>query len=292
MLSESEADLAALSYALLPWSFIWLVQGGGVTRAPGVLFAVLALWALASRRWTVFGVFLGLTIATHPEAALFAAMSSVIVWAVRGYPRGILRAVPVAVAISMVWLVILIPRFGVSGLVNGVMSRAVGFGDDSIRKVIVIADLWPITLLGLLGAAIALRYGRSRWIVLWALLCALLPGAIGRWVAVPWSLLAGLALAPWLSFLPRARFAVAAAALALAILAPLATTVPALPASDRARMLEIADTVDPNVTFAVYGSEVVVEWFPYLAEHRSTTTSVGFEWVGGLPPAGADRVYR
>ena len=42
--SDLGALVAALAYALAPVSYVWLVQGGGVTRSPGMLLAVLTLW--------------------------------------------------------------------------------------------------------------------------------------------------------------------------------------------------------------------------------------------------------
>ena len=42
--SDAGALVAALAYALAPVSYVWLVQGGGVTRAPGMLLAVLTIW--------------------------------------------------------------------------------------------------------------------------------------------------------------------------------------------------------------------------------------------------------
>ncbi len=42
--SDLGALVAALAYALAPASYVWLVQGGGVTRSPGMLLAVLTIW--------------------------------------------------------------------------------------------------------------------------------------------------------------------------------------------------------------------------------------------------------
>jgi len=44
LLGPRAAACAVVAFALLPRSFEWLLMGGGVTRAPGLLFAVLALW--------------------------------------------------------------------------------------------------------------------------------------------------------------------------------------------------------------------------------------------------------
>jgi hypothetical protein len=291
VLGEIAADVAAIAYALLPWSFWWLIQGGGVTRALGAVLAVLAIWAAARRQPVLLGVFTGLTIATHPEAALFAAVSIALVWVVRWRSARVLLAVPVSLLLASTWLIFIIPRLGIAGLVEGAMSRAGGLGDDSLRKVIVLMDLWPVTLLGLVGVAVCLRFRKERWLILWALVCMLLPGAIGRWVAVPWAMLAAVAVEPLIELRNAWRSTILPVAAALTVVAALTTKAPLLPAADRTAMAAIAATVEPHVTYAVLGSAEVTEWFPFLARHHSTTTSVGYEWVGGIPPEHADRVY-
>ena len=76
------ALLGAMVFAALPTSFDWLSMGGGLTRAPGLLFAILALrqaWLLYHdcRRltpyWTV--LFSSLTVYSHPAMAWFLAYS-------------------------------------------------------------------------------------------------------------------------------------------------------------------------------------------------------------------------
>jgi hypothetical protein len=285
------ADLAAIAYALLPWSYWWLIQGGGVTRALGALLAVLAIWATARRRWLPLGILMGLTVATHPEAAFFAMVSIVIVWAVRWRSPRALLAIPVSLAIAGAWLVVILPRLGIDGLVHGMMSRPGAVSYDSLRKVMVLAELWPAALLGVLGVVLCLRYRRARWLIIWAAVCMVSPGAIGRWVAIPWAMLIGVAVEPIFELRLAPRWAAVPIVAVLTVALALTVTVPVLPAGDRARMATIARTVAPNVSYTVYGSRLTREWFPLLAKHRSTTTRVGFEWVGGKTPTTGDRAY-
>jgi len=237
------------------------------------------------------GFFFGLTVATHPEAALFAAVSISLIWVVKWRSLVALRGIPIAMAISVSWLVIILPRLGLDGIFQGILSRAGGLGDDSLRKVILLADLWPVTLMGLMGAAVALRFGKLRWLLGWAAACAVLPGAIGRWVAFPWAILAAVGVEPALDLNLRARWAIAAVAAPLTVGAVLTFQVPSVPPLDRMGMRDIATTVAPDLAYRVIGSPEIVEWFPYLAQHHSTTTDVGYEWVGGKPGEPADRVY-
>jgi len=291
LLGRRAAGAAAMVYALVPWSYLWLIQGGGVTRAPGALFAVLAVWAAVKQRWLLLGVFMGMTVITHPEAALFGIMSVWIVWGARWRSWRAFLAIPVALAITSTWLAILLPRLGVDGLLNAVMSRAGGLGFDSLRKVIVLGELWPVALLGLIGVWLCLRGGRERWLVVWAVACMLLPGAIGRWVAVPWAIWWAVALEPVLRTPGMRRWALVPVAATLCALVALGATEPQLSEADRVRMAQIAQTVPPGVSYAVSGSPEMMEWFPYLAKHHSTTSGYGYEWVGGIPAIAADRVY-
>ncbi len=89
--SDLGALVAALAYALAPASYVWLVQGGGVTRSPGMLLAVLTIWQVVRlvrvpgrRTAIVVGVLAGLTALVHPGAAIFAAVSSVLIWLFEG----------------------------------------------------------------------------------------------------------------------------------------------------------------------------------------------------------------
>jgi hypothetical protein len=83
--SQSLAALAAFIFALLPRAFDWLIMGGGITRSPGFLFALLALCQIhrlythLNARNAVFAAILStMTVLTHPEAALHVALGALI----------------------------------------------------------------------------------------------------------------------------------------------------------------------------------------------------------------------
>ncbi len=66
--SDLGGVVAALAYALAPASYVWMIQGGGVTRSPGLLLAVLAVWQTVflvreptRRRAVIVGVLAGVT---------------------------------------------------------------------------------------------------------------------------------------------------------------------------------------------------------------------------------------
>ena len=77
---ETAVACAVVAFALLPRSFEWLIMGGGVTRAWGFLFAVLALWQAyrlytdGDRRAVVLTTLCAsATVLSHPEMAWFVA---------------------------------------------------------------------------------------------------------------------------------------------------------------------------------------------------------------------------
>ncbi len=75
------AGLATLAYTALPWSYVWLLMGGGLTRAFGLCFALLALqqaYLLATRGGRIHVVLLAvlaaLTVLCHLEVAWFMTL--------------------------------------------------------------------------------------------------------------------------------------------------------------------------------------------------------------------------
>src|SRR3712207_5528290 len=128
---------AVLAFALVPRSFIWLVMGGGVTRAFGILFAVLALHQLyllyTRRSWRFLApaaAFAALTALSHLETAWFLAYSSVLLFLAFGrHRRGLLGSVAVALAtlaLTAPWWATVLAEHGVSPIV------AAGHTNDSI----------------------------------------------------------------------------------------------------------------------------------------------------------------
>ena len=120
---------ATIAFTLMPRTFEWMTMGGGLTRAPGLLLAIVALW-LAHRmlvrrdRWSVVasGASAGLVILTHPQATLFLLISGVAFLIAFGRNRpAVLRAfvaVAIAAVVAMPWVVSVLVNHGPGPLLS------------------------------------------------------------------------------------------------------------------------------------------------------------------------------
>ncbi len=119
------ASLAALFYALVPMSFDWAIMGGGVTRAPALIFSFLTL-AFAYRLFTtsqphyivLTSIFASLVVLTHPEIALQTLFSVFILalFFLRGR-RSIFQAILVAaltIILTAPWWLTVLNRQGLA----------------------------------------------------------------------------------------------------------------------------------------------------------------------------------
>jgi hypothetical protein len=122
------AAVATFAFALVPRSFEWLVMGGGLTRAPGLLLALVAAWfglrflRHGGRAWVGAGITLGLAVLTHPQAGLFAAVTlalATVAYArtTRAWGR-MLAAAGVGVLVASPWLLLVVSRHGLAPLLS------------------------------------------------------------------------------------------------------------------------------------------------------------------------------
>jgi len=81
------AALSTVFFALMPRALSWFVMGGGLTRSPGQFFMLLTLAILIrlykeNRRSDIFwaGLFGGLAVMSHPEAAVHTFVSAIFLW--------------------------------------------------------------------------------------------------------------------------------------------------------------------------------------------------------------------
>ena len=321
--SRIHAAFAAFAFAFVPRSFEWMIMGGGLTRAPGFVLAILAVYfgvrflKRGGRGWLGAGVCLGLTVLTHPQAGLFAAVSLSLVTLAYARSRPawwrMIAAAAVALLLAAPWLLLVVARYG-----PGPLFSAGGTSLNLIQSVfyLVTARLteepfWQLAAgLAVLGAVYSLA--TRRWFVpAWAAVLVLAdPRAAATYVSVPLSLLVAVGLldvviariggvggdlvgAPdWPTPLLRRRsvravvasalaFAMVSASLAPHVLSPMAT----LSADARNAMAWSRDALPTParvvvVTGRFWYEDATSEWFPYLADRVSVATAQGYEWLG------------
>jgi hypothetical protein len=122
--SSGAGAIATVTFALLPRTFSWFIMGGGLTRAPGFLFALLVLhqaylmYTRPERRYVAFTALAGAAaVATHLENGWFAAYSAALLFIVHGRHRaGVMRTLAAAagaLVLSAPWWATVVLRHGV-----------------------------------------------------------------------------------------------------------------------------------------------------------------------------------
>ena len=284
--NERAALVAVVAYGLCVSAWFGLVAGGGVTRTPGVILAMLTMWAVVRGHVGRAGVFAGLVILTHPIAALYGGLGAVALWATRGADRRMLLAPVIALAIGAAWFGPMVARHGLDALLGLGGSRAIDLGNNAFT--LLAATLNPPNLafvIGAVGVVVAVR--RRRWDLLaWLATTAVGGAVIDRWAVIPLAVMAGLAVDAALERPTRMRsVALLGVAAAVAITGVVFSGPPQpLTAEEQEVMAWAGSETDADATFAEIGYPVdggVVDWFPALSDRVSVTTWQGTEWIAG-----------
>jgi hypothetical protein len=286
LISDRGALAAMIAYGLSAPAYLGLIAGGGVTRGPGLLLAVLTMWAVVRGSVVGAGVLGGLTLLAHPIAAFYAVLASAVLWATRGAHPRMLLAPLIALAIGGLWFGPMILRHGIEPLLTGLGSRDFDLADNLVT---LLADtLNPPNLaftVGAIGVLVAAH--RRRWDLLgWLAITALGVAVLDRWAVIPLAILAGLAVDAALS---KPRQLGSGALLAIAVATTITGVVlagppEALTSEERAVMAWAASETPANSTFALIGYPAdrgMVDWFPALGHRKNVTTWQGTEWVPG-----------
>jgi hypothetical protein len=290
LIGERGALVALLAYGLAVPAYSGLITGGGVTRGPGVLLAILAMWATVRGSALGAGVLGGLTLLTHPIAAFYAALASATLWASRGAQPRMLLAIPTALVIAGCWFGPMIARHGIDPLLAGLGSRDLDLAENVVT--LMASALNPPNLaftIGMVGVVVASRH--RRWDLLaWLAVSVLGVAVVDRWMVIPFAVFAGLAVDGALER-PRRPASVTLVVVAL-IVAVTGVVLGAPPKSldigERDVMAWASAETPDDATFAVVGYPVdreFVEWFPAISRRENATTWQGSEWV----PGAADR---
>ncbi len=206
--SPAQANFAVLAFALFPCSFVQLIKGGGMTRAPGLLAALLTLWCLhrlytrGERRYALAaGMLAGLTVLCHLEMAWFTAYSAAVFFLFFGRSRRAVLDSTLAAALALVltapWWVTLLVRHGLTPMIATLetgtawylrLSSLAAFNASGEPFVGLLA---VIGLLGLLVCLAERRFFLPTWLAVMVLLDS--RGEIIR-VSVPLAMLTGVGI--------------------------------------------------------------------------------------------------
>jgi hypothetical protein len=309
LLETTASRAATYAYALVPAGFAWPIMGGGLTRSLGLLFALLALAALAramrggSRRAALAAAVLsGLTALSHPHVAAFLALSAVIIAVSRFRSRESAAQLVLvglgALIVAAPWWLTVVVRHGMTPF-----AAALGSGGGTGTILPAIGTLlrwnaWNEPLFPLVSAlalgGVVVSFARREWMVpMWIVAVAFaLPTPFQMISAIPLAMLAGIgaAAASSIQMTRRAARAVAFVGLAYLTLAAMLAFVGVLVglgAEERTAMKWIADTTPPNsrvlvVTTRSWGVDAAGEWLPALGMRPSVVVPQGSEWLPGV----------
>lgn len=310
---ELQAGLASLFYAMLPVGFMWQIMGGGVTRAPGLVFGLLMFFAVVKMyQWGqmhwVFAsaVFASLLVLSHPEMtyqALFAVGYFFFFWrSRRAFVHSLMVGSLTLLLTSPWWLTVLFrhgwqpflaalgahsPREGLAGLFFIFQFNLTG---EPFMTV--------ISSLGMLGILAAVRR-RDFFLVGWLFFSMLTDARsaplfsgfpLAMLAAEGFVLLFSKVLLPEISFWPKNWFALGVISVLTAYLL-LSALVAALRQANVSALSEtnlrtfawVKENVPRGSPFLVLTgahalSDPISEWFPALTESYSLATVQGSEW--------------
>lgn len=313
------ASISTLFFALMPRALSWYVMGGGLTRSPGQLFMLLTLATVVrlyeeNRRSDILlaGLFGGLAVMSHPEAAVHMIASVIFFWAVLGRSRnGLIKSAGIGIVMLMVaapWWVTILHYHGIAPLLSAAQT---GQKSSAVLNLVFFTFTEEpyatlIAILGLIGVAqrlIRRDYLLPLWLALpffvegrSAILPAAIPlamlAAIGLVDVIFFALLKIFAKEPEMSDqLSPVEFGISVYLLLYLLFSTyqfgfqLSST--SLSPSDREPMQWVRTHTPENSKFLVLTGtdsvtcDMVLEWFPALADRQSLYTVQGTEWIKG-----------
>lgn len=201
------ASVSTLFFALMPRALSWFVMGGGLTRSPGQFFMLLTLAVVVrlyeeNRRGDILlaGIFGGLAVMSHPEAAVHTVVSAIFLWLMLSRNRiGFINSIAVGVIVLIVtspWWGTVIHYHGIEPLLKGAATGQKALAVFHLLFFVFTEEPYAtlIAILGLIG--IAQRLIRRDYLLpLWMAIPFFVEGrsAAGP-AAIPLAMLAAIGL--------------------------------------------------------------------------------------------------
>jgi len=160
------AAISTVFFALMPRALSWFVMGGGLTRSPGQFFMLLTLATLIrlyeeNRRTDIFwaGLFGGLAVMSHPEAAVHTFVSAIFLWLMLSRLRAaFINSLVVGMIVLLVsapWWATVIHYHGVEPLLKGAATGQKALAVFHLLFFVFTEEPYAtiIAILGLIGIA-------------------------------------------------------------------------------------------------------------------------------------------
>lgn len=215
--SRAAVLVAVLCFGLAPRSFVWLIMGGGLTRAPGLLFALLALHQSLCfyqtgryRHAGAAALCSGLTVLSHLETGWFLAFSIGLLFLTYGRNRrGLLGSAVIAggtAALVLPWIAVVLFRHGIDPFLAAQSTGGSVFTDGGLRYWILLwiarlglgstaEPFFPVIgVLAVAGGAICLARRQPFLPAWWLLILLLEERAFKTFTTIPLALMAGVAV--------------------------------------------------------------------------------------------------
>jgi hypothetical protein len=312
------AAISTLFFALLPRAFSTFIWGGGITRAPGQFFMLLAIAAVIrlyqeNRRADIFwaGLFGGLAVMSHLEAGLHTFLSALFFWTMfsrsgKGFANSMIVGL-IALIVSAPWWATVLHNHGAGPLINAAQAGSNALSVFHLLFFAFTGETYAsvIAVLGLIGIAHQL-IRRNYLLPLWMAIPFIVEGRNAASVAViPLAMLAAVGLVDVVftalqsnvqSDESREQVSKVERNVFLYLLLYLifstsqfgsqlsgATLYP----PDQIAMKWVRENTPDGSRFLVLtgtssvSCDSVLEWFPALADRRSIFTVQGTEWTKG-----------
>lgn len=201
------AAVSTLFFALMPRALSWFIMGGGLTRSPGQFFMLLTLAVLVrlyreNRRTDVLwaGLFGGLAVMSHPEAAVHTFVSAIFLWLMLARTRlALIHSIFVGglvLLVSSPWWATVISYHGLDPLLKGAATGQKTQAVFHLLFFVFTEEVYAtvIAVLGLVGIAHRLLH-RDYLLPLWMAIPFFVEGrsAAGP-AAIPLAMLAAIGL--------------------------------------------------------------------------------------------------
>ncbi len=195
-----------LAYSLNYATYEWAIMGGGITRAPGMFFALMAIWYFlqlqrvsSATRLLLCGVFSACTALSHPQCTYFLGASLLVLWA-SGVSRPSFRQIGCIILSALMilapWIIALSQHGNELAFLQAIQTSS-SRGNSIYRPFALLAEspVSPMILAaGLLVGAMVAVFSGQVFLIVWFLLLFLVPRLASFYTMLPAALLFGVGL--------------------------------------------------------------------------------------------------